>query len=112
MDGELLVSGFEQKESETWEAATRGFVYNVAKEEYVLRGINQPHSLRGDPAGGTLWNCESAENRLISRDGRVQGFPSTYTCAASLSAKCDIRGLEQEAPVLEERGKIRTLHEQ
>ncbi len=76
--GELLISGFEQKESETWEAATRGFVYNVAKEEYVLRGINKPHSLQGDPSGGTLWNCESAENRLISRGGRVQDFPSTY----------------------------------
>lgn len=70
------MSGFERRESDDWDSATLGFLYNVDKGEYLMRDINHPHSLLR--AAGTVWTCESRENRLISMKGDELDLPSSY----------------------------------
>lgn len=74
---ELCVSGAGKKVSgRKWDSATRGFLYNVDRGEHVMKGVDHPHSLLAD--SGTVWVCESRENRLISRDGDSYEVSSSY----------------------------------
>lgn len=76
VEGELHVSGFDEKQESGWDSATQGFIYNVDQDDYVMRNIYHPHSLVYDSR--TIWTCESHQNKLISLDGSEYGFPSTY----------------------------------
>lgn len=77
VDEELCVSGSGKKvPGRKWDSATRGFLYNVDRGEHVMKGVNHPHSLLAD--SGTVWTCESRENRLISREGDSYEMPSSY----------------------------------
>lgn len=76
VDGDLCVSGFELRESEDWDSATRGFIYDVDRGKYIKRGIHHPHSLL--QASSTVWTCESKNNQVISTKGDELSFPSSY----------------------------------
>lgn len=80
--GNLCVSGFEQTLTPRWELSTQGFVYDADASEYVMRGINHPHSLLAEDR--KVWTCESRTNRLLSSEGEVYEFPSTYLRGLSM----------------------------
>ncbi len=103
VDGELCVSGFERKTSERWDSATRGFLYNVDREEYVMRGIFHPHSLLADSR--TVWTCESQENRLVSRDGDEYNLPSSYLRGLAMDEGYFYVGSSKRRPISKSTGK-------
>lgn len=75
--GELHVSGLGKKESDSWKATKQGFVYNIARDEYMMDDLHHPHSLFAEPNGDstqTFWTCESAKKRLRSSDERRYDF--------------------------------------
>jgi hypothetical protein len=72
----LCVSGFERKEDDDWRSAERGFIFDVTADRYLIQGISHPHSLLF--ADGEVLSCESKKNRVVSLDGEVAAFPSTY----------------------------------
>ena len=58
--GDIIVSGFGQKEiPDDWNSAKDGFVYNLTKEKFLVKGLQQPHSLA--IIHGQLAYCESKQ---------------------------------------------------
>ena len=76
INGELYISGFGRKENNQWSSTTEGFIYNLDREEYVIKGIYHPHSLLEDYR--TIWVCESAGRKVISNKGEEYVFPVGY----------------------------------
>ncbi len=103
VDGDLCVSGFERKRSDRWDSATRGFIYNIDQNDYVMRGIFHPHSLFYDSR--TVWTCESQKNRLISRDGDKLVFPSSYLRGLAMDEDHIYVGSSKRRPFSKSTGK-------
>lgn len=76
VDGNLCVSGFGNKEADTWLSAKSGFIYNIERAEYLVKDIYHPHSLLQD--SGATWIAESSKSRLRSSAGDEITFPSGY----------------------------------
>lgn len=82
--GDLHVSGLGSKESDSWKATKQGFVYNVARDEYMMTDLRHPHSLFAELNGKspqTFWTCESARRSIRSSSGAEHNFaaPVGYT---------------------------------
>jgi hypothetical protein len=75
--GELHVSGFGPRRGGDWASAMGGFIHNVERDERVLSGIAQPHSVTELDDG--LAYCESGRS-MVHLPGRppVCGLPG-YT---------------------------------
>jgi hypothetical protein len=74
---EILVTGFGRKAGVRWDTANDGFVHNVTRNQAVVRGIDQPHSLTA--VGGALAFCESRKMAVrVLGDVRCQVLPG-YT---------------------------------
>lgn len=76
VDGALYVSGFGKRESEQWPSAKHGFIYNIDRNEYVMRDVYHPHSLLED--SNVIWTSESAMGRLVSDKGDKIDLPTGY----------------------------------
>lgn len=62
-NGDMIVSGFGKKEiPDDWNSAKNGFIYNISKSTFLIRGIQQPHSLA--VIEDKLAYCESKEKRV------------------------------------------------
>lgn len=83
INGELYVSGFGRKENDQWPSATEGFIYNLDREEYVIKDLYHPHSLLEDSQ--TIWTCESAGRKLLSNKGDEYVFPAGYIRGLAVS---------------------------
>lgn len=61
--GDIYVSGFGKKtESEDWNSARNGFIYNISKGEQIVSGLEHPHSIL--VVDGLLTICESRKRKL------------------------------------------------
>ena len=62
--GDILVSGFGQRAiADDWNSAQNGCIYNIIKDEIIMRGLQQPHSLAVIDDG--LAFCESKRKRVV-----------------------------------------------
>lgn len=104
VDGDLCVSGFGRKEGEHWLSATRGFVYNIDRAEYVVRDVYHPHSLLID--SNTVWTSESARNRLVSGTGREIAFPAGYIRGLAMDDNSFYAGSSKRRKVSESTGVV------
>ena len=102
--GHLYVSGFGLKTSEQWPSATQGFVYDIDREEYVMKGVYHPHSLLKD--SGAIWTCESARNRLVSNAGNEKSLPSGYIRGLAISEDLFYVGSSKRRRVSESTGIV------
>lgn len=104
VDSHLYVSGFGEKESDQWPSATQGFVYDIDREEYVMKGVYHPHSLLKD--SGDLWTCESASNRLVSDAGDEKVLPSGYIRGLAIGEDFFYVGSSKRRRVSESTGVV------
>ena len=102
--GHLYVSGFGHKKTDQWPSATQGFVYDIDREEYVMKGIYHPHSLLKD--SGVVWTCESARNRLVSDAGEEMGLPSGYIRGLAVSEDSFYVGSSKRRKISESTGVV------
>jgi hypothetical protein len=70
--GDILVSGFGLRTiADDWNSAQDGFVCNISTGDYILRGLQQPHSLA--IIDGELACCESKGKRILYlKDNQVE----------------------------------------
>jgi hypothetical protein len=69
VNGELLCSAFGLKEGDSWVTAPNGYIYNVTRDERVLEGLRQPHSVVWHD--DQLFVCNSQEGSVNTADGAV-----------------------------------------
>jgi hypothetical protein len=72
-EGRLLCSAFGKRLGPAWADAVDGYVYDVSRGEYVVRGIYQPHSLQ--VFDGALYWCESARGAVRTRERDIFYVP-------------------------------------
>jgi WD40 repeat protein len=99
--GRLLCSGFGGKVTARWSDSKNGYVYDVTKGSYLVRGISHPHSL-GEHRR-EVYFCESSLSSVRTMDRNVAQF-SGYVrgLAFSNDGKCfvgrSIGRYETESP--------------
>jgi hypothetical protein len=104
VDGDLYVSGFGEKVSKQWPSATRGFVLNIDRNQYVMEEIYHPHSLLEDSS--KLWTCSSARNSLLSNNGDEYAFPPGYIRGLAIAEEVFYVGSSKRRRVSESTGVV------
>ena len=75
---DIYVSGFGKKEIEDdWNSARNGFIFNINTNEFVINGLEQPHSI--DVLDGQMMFCESKKKKLRIVDQEKELQFSAYT---------------------------------
>lgn len=69
-DGDLIVSGFGKKDGKLWKDAQNGYIYNITRGEYIVRGIHHPHTVCAN--GEQLFYCNSRQKAFYSLDGSAK----------------------------------------
>jgi GT2 family glycosyltransferase len=72
-DGEWFVCGFGKRPDRRWNSARDGFIINITRNEKVVGGIEQPHSLC--VLDGGLAYCESQKMTVCLDGTRTQRVP-------------------------------------
>jgi len=77
-EGRALVSGFGPRKDGSWNAADRGFVYDLEEEEIVpgFAGIHHPHSVIVH--SGEVFCLESVTGKVVTAAGRSSWSANGY----------------------------------